>query len=54
MQELLMVARRLARQAGDILRRSFVAPFEVSHKGSIDLVTSADKASEDFIRHFIG
>ncbi len=53
MKELLQAARHVARRAGASLQASFLAPFEISHKGSIDLVTSADKASEELIKTFI-
>ena len=39
----------LARQAGDILRASFGQHLHVDHKGLIDLVTEADRQSEQFL-----
>ena len=54
MNELLSMTRRLAREAGKILGDSFVQPFEICHKGTIDLVTSADKASEEHVISAIG
>ncbi len=49
----------LARQSGDILRRNFGQHLHVDHKGLIDLVTEADKQSEQFLlshilKHFQG
>jgi len=39
----------LARQAGDILRSSFGQRLRVHHKGLIDLVSDADRQSEQFL-----
>ncbi len=39
----------LARQAGDILRSSFGQHLQVDHKSLIDLVTDADRRSEQFL-----
>lgn len=39
----------LAREAGEILRASFGQHLRVSHKGLIDLVSEADKQSEQFL-----
>jgi myo-inositol-1(or 4)-monophosphatase len=39
----------LARQAGDILRRDFGRHLRVDHKGLIDLVSEADRQSEQFL-----
>lgn len=39
----------LAYAAGKILRDKFYQGFSVEYKGEIDLVTDADKASEDFL-----
>jgi len=39
----------MARQAGEILRRAFRAGGNVYHKGMIDLVTDADRQSEEFL-----
>ncbi len=49
----------LARQAGDILRRDFGLHLHVDHKGLIDLVSEADRQSEQFLldtlrQHFPG
>lgn len=49
----------LARQAGDILRTSFGQHLRVDHKGVIDLVSEADRRSEQFLlnhirKHFPG
>jgi myo-inositol-1(or 4)-monophosphatase len=38
---------RLARQAGEILRRGYEGEHDVTYKGAIDLVTEVDKESED-------
>jgi myo-inositol-1(or 4)-monophosphatase len=42
-------AVQIARDAGKILRGRFGQPHEVRYKGTIDLVTEADRAAEDFI-----
>jgi myo-inositol-1(or 4)-monophosphatase len=42
-------AEQLARDAGAILRDRFEQPHEIQYKGPIDVVTEADKASEDLI-----
>ncbi len=42
-------AINLARQAGTLLRDRFGGPRAIDHKGSIDLVTDADHASEQLI-----
>ncbi len=39
----------IARQAGDILRRDFGQHLRVDHKGLIDLVSEADRQSEQFL-----
>jgi len=43
----------LARQAGDILRQSFGLHLRVDHKGLIDLVSEADRQSEQFLLGYI-
>jgi myo-inositol-1(or 4)-monophosphatase len=40
---------RLARQAGEILRRGYAREHKVEYKGAIDLVTEMDHASEAFL-----
>src|ERR687893_748667 len=42
-------AAQIARDAGAILRERFGQPHEVRYKGTIDLVTEADRAAEDLI-----
>jgi myo-inositol-1(or 4)-monophosphatase len=42
-------AVQIARDAGQILRNRFGQPHDVRFKGTIDLVTEADRAAEDFI-----
>jgi len=42
-------AAQIARDAGQILRDRFGQPHEVRFKGTIDLVTEADRAAEEFI-----
>src|SRR3954471_5743585 len=42
-------AAQIARDAGQILRDRFGQPHEVRFKGTIDLVTEADRAAEDHI-----
>lgn len=39
----------LAREAGAILRERFAGPRDVDHKGTIDIVTDADRAAEQHI-----
>jgi myo-inositol-1(or 4)-monophosphatase len=51
--ELLEAARQVARQAGALLAEKYTAPLKIEHKGAIDLVTDADRASEDLIKTFI-
>lgn len=43
------VAVELARAAGEVLRQHYGKAVNVQRKGAIDLVTDADKASEDLI-----
>ncbi len=43
----------LALQAGEILRRNFNQHLRVDHKGLIDLVSEADRQSEQFLLSFI-
>ena len=45
----LEVAIETAREAGKILREEFDRPPEISYKGDVDLVTQADKRSEQAI-----
>jgi myo-inositol-1(or 4)-monophosphatase len=42
-------AVRLARSAGQLLLDCYQVPQKVEHKGAIDLVTAADRASEELI-----
>jgi myo-inositol-1(or 4)-monophosphatase len=42
-------AAQIARDAGQILRDRFGQPHEVRFKGTIDMVTEADRAAEDLI-----
>ena len=42
-------AMDVARQAGVILRERFDGPRDIDHKGTIDIVTDADRASEALI-----
>ena len=44
-------AAQIARDAGQILRDRFGQPHDVQFKGTIDLVTEADRAAEDLIAH---
>lgn len=41
--------KSLARSAGSLLRKSFQKPFQIHYKGTIDLVTEADFATEAFL-----
>jgi len=43
------LAMSLAKEAGELLRERFDGPREIDHKGTIDLVTDADRASEALI-----
>jgi myo-inositol-1(or 4)-monophosphatase len=49
MKELKDFAINLARDAGDLLRGKFNSTHEIHYKGEINLVTEADKMSEDLI-----
>lgn len=44
-------AVRLAREAGLLLRDKLDRPRLVAHKGEVDLVTDADRASEEIVAH---
>lgn len=46
-------AESLALGAGAILRESHGKPLHIEHKGSIDLVTEVDRASESYLRQRI-
>ncbi|MGQ0722366.1 MAG: inositol monophosphatase family protein [Candidatus Eiseniibacteriota bacterium] len=48
-RQILDVAEKAAREAGDVLLGFVGKAFEVRHKGDVDLVTQADRASEDRI-----
>jgi myo-inositol-1(or 4)-monophosphatase len=52
-QELLVAAEEGARAAGAIIAEKFQRPPNIEHKGVIDLVTDADKASEAMLVEFI-
>ncbi len=43
-------AARIARQAGDLLKSRFATAMQIDHKGTTDLVTEMDLASEKLIR----
>jgi myo-inositol-1(or 4)-monophosphatase len=49
LEEYAREAAQIARDAGEILRARFGQPHEVRYKGTIDLVTEADRAAEDLI-----
>ncbi len=49
MQPTLTEIEQLARQAGEILRKGFGNVRQVTHKGSIDLVTEIDRQSEELL-----
>ncbi|HEY9722330.1 MAG TPA: inositol monophosphatase family protein [Oscillatoriaceae cyanobacterium] len=49
MSELLDFARRIAREAGQILHEGLSKPHEIRYKGAIDLVTEMDVASEKHV-----
>src|ERR671910_1909378 len=49
LEEYAREAAQIARDAGEILRDRFGQPHEVRYKGTIDLVTEADRAAEDLI-----
>ncbi|CAI5478266.1 unnamed protein product, partial [Closterium sp. Yama58-4] len=53
LREYLHVAVAAARQAGEVIRRSFYAPKDVQHKGKFDLVTETDKQCEALIMQHI-
>jgi len=48
-RKLLSSARAIALRAGALLKRAYYRPRSIAHKGVIDLVTSADIASERLI-----
>ncbi len=49
MQPMLNDVMRMARQAGEILRKGYGSKHEIRHKGVIDLVTDSDHRSEEVI-----
>ncbi|OJX39926.1 MAG: hypothetical protein BGO78_14155 [Chloroflexi bacterium 44-23] len=49
MQPTLIEIERLAKQAGKILKTGFGQVHQVTHKGSIDLVTEIDRQSEEYL-----
>jgi myo-inositol-1(or 4)-monophosphatase len=49
MQPTLLDLERLARQAGEILRRGYEQEHQVDYKGTIDLVTEVDHQSEELL-----
>ncbi|HEX2714436.1 MAG TPA: inositol monophosphatase family protein [Candidatus Acidoferrales bacterium] len=49
MREFLEVAREAAREAGSILLAEFDRPQRIGYKGEVDLVTDADRRSEEAI-----
>jgi myo-inositol-1(or 4)-monophosphatase len=48
-KDYLEAAIEIAREAGKILREEFARPAQISYKGDVDLVTQADKRSEEAI-----
>jgi myo-inositol-1(or 4)-monophosphatase len=48
-KDYLDAAIEIAQEAGKILREEFERPMEISYKGDVDLVTQADKRSEEAI-----
>jgi len=54
MKELNEFARNLAREAGKLLYEKLNTQHQIHYKGAIDLVTEADKMSEDLILTAIG
>jgi len=46
MSELLELAERAARAAGEVIRSGFGSAASVTHKGEVDLVTEVDRAAE--------
>lgn len=48
-KDYLQAAIEIAREAGSILREEFARPAQISYKGDVDLVTQADKRSEETI-----
>ncbi len=49
LQDILLVAAEAALAAGDVLQDLYDRPHQIRHKGTIDLVTEADLASETVI-----
>ncbi|MGB7282618.1 MAG: inositol monophosphatase family protein [Candidatus Acidiferrum sp.] len=48
-KDYLDAAMEIAQEAGKILREEFTRPVQISYKGDVDLVTQADKRSEQAI-----
>jgi myo-inositol-1(or 4)-monophosphatase len=48
-KDYLEAAMEIAQEAGKILREEFERPAQITYKGDVDLVTQADKRSEDAI-----
>jgi myo-inositol-1(or 4)-monophosphatase len=51
--ELMEACAAAARRGGEILRERFGRPRTIEYKGGIDLVTDADRASEDALLEFL-
>lgn len=47
--QILRFAETTSREAGALLRRAYDEPISITHKGKIDLVTQADRESEQYI-----
>jgi myo-inositol-1(or 4)-monophosphatase len=54
MKELMNFATCLAKEAGSLLKQRFNQKHEILYKGDINLVTEADKMSEDLMIELIG
>ena len=52
-QEQIAAVSAIAKGAGAILHKHYSIPVNVHHKGYIDLVTDADKASEEYVKEAI-
>lgn len=50
----LRTAEPIARSAGDILREAYSQPRQIEYKGTVNLVTQADRASERYIVAALG
>ena len=53
MNSYLALATEAAQHAGSILLSEFGRPQQITYKGEVDIVTAADRKSEEFIVSFL-